>query len=138
MKKEGNKGYRGYVKKIYFLISLIPFISLAQGQQDVNPNGYNKFYYENGVLSSEGNMRDSRPDGYWKTYSPNGKIKSEGNRKNYELDSIWKFYDGNGKLLTEINYSSGKKGRSKKGLGPKRFYSDRRNIFCRHQAGYYK
>ena len=100
-------------ERIYiFLISLWLFswlISSAQPKQDVNPNGYNKFYYENGKISSEGYMREGKPDGYWKTYSPNGKIKSEGNRKNYELDSLWKFYDGNGKITAEINYLNSKK-----------------------------
>lgn len=105
----GNKGYMGNIKTLISLISFIPLISLAQSEQNVNPNGYNKFYYENGKISSEGNMREGRPDGYWKTYLPNGKMKSEGNRKNFELDSLWKFYDGSGKLLSEINYVSGKK-----------------------------
>ena len=102
--------------KIFFkyiiLLSFFFYSFFAIGQtreQEVNPNGYNKFYYENGKISSEGSMRDGRPDGYWKTYLPDGKMKSEGNRKNYELDSLWKFYDGNGKLITEINYAGGKK-----------------------------
>lgn len=98
--------------KIYYLFLLFIFsflFSFSQTSQNVNPNGYNKFYYDNGKVSSEGSMRDGRPDGYWKTYLPNGKVKSEGNRKNYELDSLWKFYDSNGKLITEINYLKGKK-----------------------------
>jgi antitoxin component YwqK of YwqJK toxin-antitoxin module len=81
----------------------------GQTGKEVNPNGYNKFYYENGKISSEGTMRDGRPDGYWKTYLPSGIIKSEGNRRNYELDSLWKFYDERGKIATEINYLAGKK-----------------------------
>ncbi|MBI3501061.1 MAG: toxin-antitoxin system YwqK family antitoxin [Bacteroidetes bacterium] len=101
-----------FLKYIFipFVICHLSFvICFAQPQQNVNPNGYNKFYYENGKISSEGMMKDSRPEGYWKTYSPNGKIKSQGNRKNFELDSLWKFYNENGKLLTEINYRNGKK-----------------------------
>jgi len=89
-------------------------ISFSQPQQSANTNGYNKFYYENGKISSEGIMREGRPDGYWKTYSPNGKIKSEGNRKNYELDSLWKFYNTEGILLIEINYRNGKKDGTKR------------------------
>ncbi|HEY4797788.1 MAG TPA: hypothetical protein VII99_01815, partial [Bacteroidia bacterium] len=103
---------RKKMKRIFILFGIILFsftFCLAQPQQNINPNGYNKFYYENGVISSEGFMKDGRPDGYWKTYSPNGKKKSEGNRKNYELDSLWKFYDANGKLSIEINYLKGKK-----------------------------
>lgn len=94
---------------LYAAFHTLFFISFSQTQHQVNPNGYNKFYYENGKISSEGFMKDGKPDGYWKTYSPNGKIKSEGNRKNYELDSVWKFYDTNGKIAAEINYLNGKK-----------------------------
>jgi antitoxin component YwqK of YwqJK toxin-antitoxin module len=72
-------------------------------------NGYNKFYYENGKISSEGTMRDNKPDGYWKNYYDNGKIKIEGNRKNFLLDSLWKFYDSKGKITKSITYKEGKK-----------------------------
>lgn len=99
--------YKYYFLSVVFCLSVL--LSFSQPQQNVNPNGYNKFFYENGKVSSEGMMREGKPDGYWKTYSPNGKIKSEGNRKNYELDSLWKFYNADGILLTEINYKSGKK-----------------------------
>lgn len=82
--------------------------SFAQ-ENEVDPNGYNVFYYENGEKSSEGNMVDGKPDGYWKNYHPNGNLKSEGNRIEFELDSIWKFYDENGILTKEINYEDGKR-----------------------------
>jgi uncharacterized protein len=109
-----------YMRRIFnILLILFPLSLFAQPAKNVNPNGYNKFYYDNGVLSSEGTMRDGKPDGYWKTYSPNGKIKSEGNRKNFQLDSIWKFYNEAGKLVTEFNYSEGKKNGLKKTYDPK-------------------
>lgn len=95
--------------KYFITVGIICSITPDVVSQNINPNGYNKFYYENGNIASEGSMRDGRPDGYWKTYSQNGKIKSEGNRKNFELDSLWKFYNGEGKLVTEINYRNGKK-----------------------------
>ena len=79
---------------------------LAQGN---SANGYNKFYYENGKLSSEGMMRDGKPDGYWKNYYKNGKLKIEGNRKNFLLDSVWKFYDEKGRVNKSISYKVGKK-----------------------------
>jgi antitoxin component YwqK of YwqJK toxin-antitoxin module len=94
------------------LITIAFFFQLplfAQSGQNINPDGYNKFYFENGKLSSEGTMRDGKPDGYWKTYNENGKIKSEGNRKNFVLDSVWKFYNEQGKLAFEFNYKDGKK-----------------------------
>lgn len=78
-------------------------------QNITNKNGYNKFYYPNGRLSSEGIMKDGKPDSYWKNYYENGKIKIEGNRKDFLLDSIWKFYDIKGKLTKSINYKEGKK-----------------------------
>lgn len=102
------------------LFLLLPFGILAQPVQKIIPNGYNKFYYDNGVLSSEGPMRDGKPDGYWKTYSQNGKIKSEGNRKNFQLDSVWKFYNEEGKLAFEFNYKDGKKNGLKKTYDPKK------------------
>lgn len=90
------------------IIILITAIHCLIGQT-TNPNGYNKFYYENGALSSEGNMVDGKPDGYWKNYYKNGKIKIEGNRKNFMLDSLWKFYSEKGRLTKTINYKEGKK-----------------------------
>jgi antitoxin component YwqK of YwqJK toxin-antitoxin module len=84
---------------------LMPFVFNAQ----VTKNGYNKFYYENGTISSEGTMRDGKPDGYWKNYYDNGKLKIEGNRKNFQLDSTWKFYDVKGRITKSINYKEGKK-----------------------------
>ncbi|HSH64313.1 MAG TPA: toxin-antitoxin system YwqK family antitoxin, partial [Bacteroidia bacterium] len=100
---------------IKFLFLTIPTVLFAQQPvQDVNLNGFNKFYYENGKISSEGTMRDGKPDGYWKTYSANGTIKSEGNRKDFKLDSTWKFYSEQGKLAFEFNYKEGKKNGLKK------------------------
>ena len=93
---------------LLFIFNLLFFTSFSQ-EQNVNPNGYNKFYDDKGNIASEGTMKDGRPEGYWKTYLPSGKIKSEGNRKNHELDSTWKFFNSDGKLMTEINYTNGKK-----------------------------
>lgn len=98
--------YLSRLKIVTFLFFLS--FSLLQSQT-TNPNGYNKFYYENGKLSSEGLMKDGKPDGYWKNYYKNGKLKIEGNRKNFQLDSIWKFYDEKGRITKSIHYSSGKK-----------------------------
>ena len=80
-----------------------------RGQDTIQKDGFNRFYYPNGKVSSEGFIKNGKPDGYWKAYNPNGTLKSEGNRKNYEIDSLWKFYNGDGKLLLEITYRAGKK-----------------------------
>jgi antitoxin component YwqK of YwqJK toxin-antitoxin module len=95
-------------KLILFFIFLSTALTLL-AQQEVDPNGYNVFYYKNGEKSSEGYMKDGKPDGYWKTYFESGIIKSEGNRKNFELDSIWTFYNDTGKVVLQINYLLGKK-----------------------------
>lgn len=80
--------------------------SALQAQDSVNLNGYNVFYFENGVKSSEGNFLNGQPDGLWKNYYPNGKLKSIGYRKATQLDSLWKFYREDGILITEIEYDS--------------------------------
>jgi antitoxin component YwqK of YwqJK toxin-antitoxin module len=94
----------------------------SQEQEATNPNGYNKFYYDNKVLSSEGTMREGKPDGYWKTYFENGKMKSEGNRKMFQLDSTWKFYNDAGSLVLEYYYKNGKKNGYRKNYDAKLHY----------------
>jgi antitoxin component YwqK of YwqJK toxin-antitoxin module len=98
------------MKRIITVLSCFLMMYLVQAQKnEINPNGYNVFYYENGQISSEGYMKDGKPDGYWKTYFENGILKSEGNRRDFLLDSIWKFYDEKGKLVVEITYLNDKK-----------------------------
>ena len=77
--------------------------------QETLKDGYNKLYYGNNLISSEGMIRDGKPDGKWISYHINGKIKSEGNRRNFQLDSVWKFYDEQGFISEEINYMDGKR-----------------------------
>jgi uncharacterized protein len=93
------------MRAIFLIISLLaaPFLIRSQ-TGNVNPNGYNIFYYDNGTKSSEGKMVNGKPDGYWKSYFTTGILKNEGNRKNFELDSIWNFYNEKGKLVKTISY----------------------------------
>ena len=109
-------------RMLKIVLVFFPIALIAQTDKNANPYGYNKFYYENGKLSSEGTMRDGKPDGYWKTYSETGTIKSEGNRKNFQLDSIWKFYNEKGKLAFEYNYKEGKKNGLRKTFDTKEAY----------------
>ncbi|MFC2107468.1 toxin-antitoxin system YwqK family antitoxin [Bacteroidota bacterium] len=81
--------------------------------QEIKPNGYNIFYYDNGQISSEGTLKNGKPDAYWKTYNTEGILVSEGNRKDFLLDSTWKFYDDQGVLKMEINYKAGIKNGSR-------------------------
>jgi antitoxin component YwqK of YwqJK toxin-antitoxin module len=93
------------VLSVFLLVNCI--ISFAQEKQP--QNGYVKFYYPNGNISSEGLMVNGKPDGFWKTYYVSGTVKSEGNRKNTLLDSIWLFYNELGDTTEKINYVLGKK-----------------------------
>jgi uncharacterized protein len=95
-----------FIQLFYF--SFFPSSSLVS-QDTIKLNGYQKFYYPKGSISSEGMMVNGNPDGYWKSYFESGKLKSEGNRKHFELDSTWKFYNENGKLILEVTYKNGKK-----------------------------
>lgn len=116
------------IKIICLITGILLFnTTYSQSKKEVNQNGYNKFYYDNGKISSEGTMRDGKPDGYWKTYLPSGVLKSEGNRKNYKLDSTWKFYDDKGRLTTVINYTDGKKNGIKKMFDSKGYITSEEN-----------
>jgi len=85
------------------------FAVYSQQNTEIDPNGYNKFYYPDGTIASEGSMKNGKPEGYWKNYYETAVLKSEGNRKNYLLDSLWKFYNEEGNIVLEINYKEGKK-----------------------------
>ena len=91
------------------LFILIHCVSFAQDEKNINPDGFNTFYFPNGVKSSEGTLKNGKPDGNWKSYHENGKLKSEGNRKAHQLDSLWKFYNEEGILTAEYNYTEGLK-----------------------------
>ncbi len=95
-------------KFLLILFIFAPVFLFAQDKQ-INPNGYNKIYYPNGSLQSEGNLINGQPEGYWINYYPTGVVKSEGRRKNFKLDSIWIFYSITGDTLKKINFLNGKK-----------------------------
>ncbi len=87
-----------------FMMLLAPVV---KGQSEKVEDGYTKFYYPNGQISSEGYMKDGKPDGYWITYYVSGVKKSEGNRNNFRLDSTWNFYNNIGDIVEKIDYKNG-------------------------------
>ncbi len=95
--------------RLLLVILLFVPITLFSQQNKINPDGYNVFYYPNGVKSSEGYMKDGKPDGYWINYYPDGVKKSEGKRTNFLLDSVWIFYAQTGDTSQKITYYLGKK-----------------------------
>ena len=93
----------------YIFFIAILFFSFSVFSQEVNQNGYNKFFYPNGQVSSEGLMKNGKPEGFWRTYYVTGVVKSEGKRTNHLLDSIWVFYNQVGDTIEKIDYQIGKK-----------------------------
>ncbi len=62
----------GFKSKLPLLLfSILVFFMISFGQNELIPNDCNKFYYENGNISSERMTSDGQPDGYWKTYYEN-------------------------------------------------------------------
>ncbi len=94
------------MRSLFIIVLLFVTIHCSFSQLE---NGFTKFYYPNGKVSSEGTMQNGKPEGYWKTYYVTGVLKSEGNRKNFKLDSLWIFYTEIGDTLEKINYLMGKK-----------------------------
>lgn len=94
---------------LIFILHIIMTINVYSQPNKINPNGYNIFYYDNGKISSEGNMLNGKPDGFWKTYYPNGTIKSAGNRLNFALDSVWLFFNETADTTLKISYKNDKK-----------------------------
>jgi len=68
-----------------------------------------QYFYDDGVVSSEGQMIDGVPTGIWKSYYPSGQLKTLGGRENNLLQDEWYFYRENGELERIITYSGGKK-----------------------------
>jgi len=94
---------------ITFLFVNIWLLPFCQNFNQESDNGYNKFYYPNGQVSSEGFMVNGKPDGIWKAYYVTGVLKSVGVRNNALLDSVWVFYNEKGNIKEKINYLNGKK-----------------------------
>ncbi len=98
------------MKNLITIICVLLFTINANGQYiDTLAEGYTRFYYQDGSLSSEGIITDNKPNGYWKTYYPNGRLKSEGNRKFFNLDGVWIFYNQEGDTIEKINYRDDRK-----------------------------
>src|SRR5436190_7054051 len=94
------------MKRCWYLLLVLFCSSLCFGQGE---DGFKRYLFPNGNVSSEGYLVNGKPEGYWKTYYETGVLRSEGNRVHFLLDSLWKFYAPNGSLQSEINYTADKK-----------------------------
>ena len=104
--------------RFIFIVFLFGGQIIAQNDT-INKNERVRYYFQNGILSSEGFIINGKPDGYWKNYNEDGSLKSEGNRSNGELDSTWIFYGLKSTPKISIQYKSGKKEGIKKQFGEK-------------------
>ena len=105
-----NSKYSLYLKKIYCLLIIVWIgIGKSWAQDEIKPNGYNIFYFENGKISSEGKFKNGLPEGLWKSYYPNGGIRSKGYKLAGESDSLWKFYDESGLITKTFIYANNMK-----------------------------
>jgi uncharacterized protein len=98
------------LKKKSVCIILIGLLKIAPiFGQDINPNGYNTFYYDNGGVASEGEFKNGVPVGLWKTYYEDGVLKSIGYKTTGLSDSTWIFYDKEGRISWKYEYKNDKK-----------------------------
>ncbi len=74
-----------------------------------NPNReYQKDYYKNGSIRSEGWMTGEKRSGYWKFYFENGTTAHQGHFKIGNKEGYWYYYYQNGLVQKEGHYSQGK------------------------------
>ena len=67
-------------------------------------DGFYKYYWQNGQLQKEGNIKSNYLDGVWRYWHKNGQLKHEGNYIDRNRNGLWKFYYKNGQLQKEIIY----------------------------------
>lgn len=91
------------------LILALCWLGLSAQNDTINPDGFNRFYYPSGKISSEGNLLNGKPDGVWKAFYENGSLKSVGERKNNKPQGSWKFYNEKNQLTAEYLYVDGLK-----------------------------
>jgi uncharacterized protein len=93
---------------LFILFGLLCGKSIGQEEGKLK-DGYQRFRYPNGTISSEGLIKNGKPDGFWKSYYVTGIKRSEGKYTNFVLDSIWVLYDQTGDTIEKISYLYGKK-----------------------------
>ena len=101
-----------YLKNIYILLVCLNlsfcFLEIS-AQKELENCEWQKYYFTDNKLSSEGCFINGIPEGVWKSYFNSGKLKSVGFRNESKLEGIWKFYRENSILEKEISYSGDKK-----------------------------
>lgn len=109
MNSPNNYNRFSFFKKIIYSLLFIGIQKFCVFGQEINPNGYNIFYYDNGQVASEGSFKNNLPEGLWKTYYQDGILKSQGFKNNGLSDSTWLFYDDLGRITWRYEYDNDKK-----------------------------
>ena len=71
--------------------------------QDGNKKSYQKNYYENGKIKSEGWLYNNLKNGFWRFYK-NNQLVLEGKYLNNKKKGTWKIYDETGKIKQIAQY----------------------------------
>ena len=90
-------------------MKLVVFFSifLILGFNESEDKTYDRTYYDNGKLKSEGWLRYNVKTDYWKFYHENGKIASQGPFAYGKEDGYWYFFDKNRIRTKEGHYEKG-------------------------------
>lgn len=92
-----------YLKK--GLTVVFCFLNFFAYLQKTDSIYHQKYYYNSGKLSSEGNIENRLPVGVWKNYYESGTIKSEGEKTAGKSEGKWIFYTEKGQIEKEIEYA---------------------------------
>ncbi len=99
------------IKIFYFIYNkkgltvVFCFLNFFAYLQKTDSIYHQKYYYNSGNLSSEGNLENRLPIGLWKNYYESGTIKSEGEKRVGKSEGKWIFYSQNGQIEKEIEYA---------------------------------
>jgi antitoxin component YwqK of YwqJK toxin-antitoxin module len=107
-----NNTYFSFKRFIIDYIIIGVFVFCGSGSvfgQEIDPNGRNVFYFQNGRISSEGYFKNGLPVGIWKSYYSDGTLKSSGNKSKGLSDSLWVFFDSEGRKKHLFDYANDKK-----------------------------
>ncbi len=88
--------------KALLFLTLVLFIGNAADEKT-----YEKTYYDNGNLKSEGWLRYNVKTDYWKFYHENGKISEQGHYEYGKREKYWFFYTKNRVRAKEGHYIKG-------------------------------
>ena len=90
------------LKPFYFIVICLLLLAFTKAED----NRYERTFYDNGTLASEGWMRYNIKTDYWKFYHPNGQLSEQGNFTYNKREKYWFFYDENRIRTQEGHYAN--------------------------------